>query len=106
MTPSDACSSDGWQSSRGRLLLEHVPRGRCPRVGDVTDELRLGCGEIRDPLDVAATGAALERVCHHLERLLVAREGSLAGALAGLDDPLVELAKSLRRRLEPRVRRA
>src|SRR5947207_9470530 len=106
MTPSGACSREGWRNSRRRLLLEHVPRRRCPRVGDVADELRLSCGEVRDPLDVAVAGTALECVRHHLECLLVARERSLAGTLAGLDDPFVQLTQTLRRCLEACVRRA
>ena len=77
-------------------LLHHLASGGGPSLGDVADELRLSRGELGDPVDVAGSRTALDRACDCLQRLLVARQRGLARLLARFDDPLVELAKSLR----------
>src|SRR6185437_5662336 len=84
-------------------LLEHPARGRRPRGGHVADPLRLSGGQRRYPLDVALARSALERAGDRLQRLLVRAQRRLAGRLALLDDALVELADTLRDRLDPRV---
>ena len=81
-------------------LLQHAASGRCPSLGDVPDELRLSRGEVGDPVDIAGSGTALDGAGDCLQRLLIARQGGLARLLGRLDNPLVELANTLRGRLE------
>src|SRR5215213_495097 len=77
-----------------RPALQATPRGGI-RLGDVAREVRLRGGHRRDPVPRAGLARLLLHVCDRLQQLLVALEVRLAGALAGLDDPLVELADLL-----------
>src|SRR6185312_3579155 len=87
-------------------LLQHLASGGGPSLGYVADELRLSGGKLGDPVDVTGSRTALDRPCDCLQRLLVACQRRLARLFARLDDPLVELANSLRGRLETGLMRA
>src|SRR4051812_1029210 len=85
-------------------LLEDAARRRRVRVGELAREVGLRVGDRLEPVDLALLADPLGVVGDRVQSPLVDVEIGVAGLAARLQDPLVQLADAVRRRLSVAVR--